>query len=165
MPTNVQIQGSRFYINDHPTYEGVSWQGHSVEGLLMNSRMVQAIFDDENPATVATWCYPDSGIWNPERNTNDFYAALPEYRRHGLLAVTVGMQGGGAVFTDQIYNHYVNSAFTPKGALKPAYCRRFERVLAATDQAGMVVIVNYLYWRQATRFLNEAASEHAVGEA
>ena len=69
------------------------------------------------------------------------------------------------MFTDEVYNQYINSAFTPDGALKSAYFRRLERVLAAADQAGMVVIVNYLYWRQATRFLNEAAIERAVEEA
>ncbi|MHB1355697.1 MAG: hypothetical protein ACYCZF_06945 [Anaerolineae bacterium] len=165
MSTHVEIQGSHFLINGRPTYEGVSWQEHPVEGLLMNSRMVQAVFDDKNPATATAWRYPDTGLWDPERNTNDFIASLSEYRRHGLLAVTVGLQGGGAVFTDDIYNHYTNSAFTPEGALKPAYCRRLERVLAAADLAGMVVIVNYLYWRQATRFVNEVAIERAVAEA
>jgi hypothetical protein len=165
MATSVEIDGSRFLINGHLTYQGIFWQGHPVEGLLMNSRMVQAIFDDENPETAATWRYPDTDCWDPERNTNDFCAALPEYRRYGLLAVTVGLQGGGAVFTEEIYNHYVNSTFNPEGKLKPAYCHRLERVLAAADQVGLVVIVNYLYWRQATRFLNEAAIERAVAEA
>jgi hypothetical protein len=165
MPTSVEIEGSRFFINGKPTYEGICGKGRTVEGLLMNSRMVQAIFDDENPATVATWRYPDTGRWDPERNTDDFCAALPEYRRHGLLAVTVGLQGGGAVFTDEIYNHYVNSAFACDGALKPAYMYRLNRVLAAADQCGVVVIVNYLYWRQASRFLNDSAIERAVAEA
>ena len=91
MPTQVEIEGSRFLFNGKPTYEGVSWQGHPVEGLLMNSRMVQAVFDDENPATAATWRYPDTGLWDAERNTNDFCVSLAEYRRHGLLAVTVGL--------------------------------------------------------------------------
>lgn len=165
MSTIVEIDGTRFLINGRPTYEGITWRGHLVEGLLMNSRMVQAIFDDENPATRPTWRYPDTGTWDPDRNTDAFCAALPEYRRYGLLAVTVGLQGGGAVFTDEVYNHYCNSAFTPDGAIKPAYARRLARVLAAADAAGMVVIVNYFYWRQATRFEGDAAVVRAVQEA
>ncbi|MHB9033510.1 MAG: hypothetical protein ACYC6L_10725 [Anaerolineae bacterium] len=165
MSTQVEIEGAKFFINGKPTYEGVSWQGHPVEGLLMNSRMIQAIFDDENPLTRPNWCYPDTGVWDPERNTDEFCAALPEYRRHGLVAVTVGLQGGGSILGSEVYNQYLNSAFTPDGALKPAYQRRLERVLAAADQAGMVVIVNYFYWRQATRFASELAVEHAVQNA
>ncbi len=97
MTTVVEIDGARFLINGRPTCEGVTWQGRSMEGLLMNARMVQAIFDDENPATRGVWAYPDTGRWEPERNTDEFCQALPTYRQHGLLAVTVGLQGGGAL--------------------------------------------------------------------
>ena len=41
-----------FHINGQPTYAGRTWQGHKIEGLLLNSRMVQGIFDDLNPETV-----------------------------------------------------------------------------------------------------------------
>jgi hypothetical protein len=40
------------------------------------------------------WDYPD-GPWDPERNVREFLAALPAWRRCGLLAVTVNLQGGG----------------------------------------------------------------------
>ena len=52
---------------------------------LLNSRMVQGIFDDRNPETVKNWAYPDTGKWDPERNTREFIAAMPDWRRHGLL--------------------------------------------------------------------------------
>jgi hypothetical protein len=38
-----------------------------IEGLLMNSRMVQGIFDDLNPATRDMWVYPDTQRWDPDR--------------------------------------------------------------------------------------------------
>jgi hypothetical protein len=151
MMTEIQLDGARFLINGRPTYEGVTYRGRSVEGLLFNSRMVQAIFDDENPETAVHWRYPDTGRWDPDRNTDEFCAALPEYRRHGLLAVTVGLQGGGSIYTPEIYDHYLNSAYEPDGALKPAYFERLGRVLQAANAAGMVVIVNYFYWKQAAR--------------
>ncbi len=44
--TVVTIQGDRFLINGQPTYKGRTWQGHKIEGLLMNSRMVQGVYDD-----------------------------------------------------------------------------------------------------------------------
>lgn len=91
--TTVSIKGEKFYINGKPTFEGRNWQGFSVEGLLPNSRMVQGIFDDLNPETVIRWDYPD-GKWSADRNTNEFVAAMDDWRAHGLLAFTVNMQGG-----------------------------------------------------------------------
>ncbi|NLV73331.1 MAG: hypothetical protein GXY52_01400 [Chloroflexi bacterium] len=161
MATIVEIDGIKFLINGRPTYEGITWRGHPMDGLLLSSRMVQAIYDDTNPGTRTSWAYPDSGQWDPERNTDDFCAALPLYCRHGLLAVTVGLQGG-AVFTDRVYKNYVNSAFTPQGELVDAYQRRMQRVLAAANAAGMVVIVNYFYWRQAARMEGNRAIERAT---
>jgi hypothetical protein len=38
--TSVAMKEDRFLINGRPTYEGRSWRGMRIEGLLMNSRMV-----------------------------------------------------------------------------------------------------------------------------
>jgi hypothetical protein len=46
--TEVSIQGVQFFVNGEPTYKGRTWNGYKIEGLLMNSRMVQGIFDDLN---------------------------------------------------------------------------------------------------------------------
>ncbi len=165
MKTEIHIEGEKFFINSQLTYSGQNWRGHPAEGLLFNSRMVQAIFDDANPATAVHWRYPDTGVWDPERNTDEFCAALPEYRRHGLLAVTVGLQGGGSVYVPEIYEHYENSAFEPDGALRPDYFERLKRVLQAADACGMVVIVNYFYIKHARRFLNEQAIRNATERA
>ncbi len=165
MTTEIAIAGRKFLLNGAPTYEGMAHQGRPIEGLLFNSRMVQAIFDDENPETAVHWRYPDTGIWDPDRNTDEFCAMLPEYRRHGLLAVTVGLQGGGSIYRPEVYEHYVNSAFTPAGELKPAYLDRLQRVLKAADEAGMVVIVNLFYWRQAEKMAGEAAIVRATEAA
>ena len=156
MRTELQIDGTGFLINGRPTYAGRGDRGRRLEGLLFNSRMVQAIFDDECAETRPLWRYPDTGIWDPERNTDEFCAALPTYRAHGLLAVTVGLQGGGSVYTPDVYRRYRNSAFTETGDLKPAYLARLGRVLAAADAAGMVVIVNYYYVQQVRHFKDPA---------
>ena len=75
--TEVAIVGEAFHINGQPTYTGRTWQGHKIEGLLLNSRMVQGIFDDLNPETVSKWAYPDTKKWDAERNTREFLAAMP----------------------------------------------------------------------------------------
>ncbi len=159
MKTKLAIEGTKFLINGKPTYRGVEYEGSPVEGLLMNSRMVQAIFDDENPQTRKLWAYPDTGTWNPERNTREFCEHLPEYRSYGLLAVTVGLQGGGSIYRPEVYDNYINSAYRPDGSFKKPYFDRLERVLEAADEAGMVVIVNYFYWKQAERIKDDRVLE------
>ena len=165
MATEISIAGTRFFINGKPTYAGVSYEGKPVEGLLFNSRMVQAVFDDDNPQTAVHWRYPDTGEWDPDRNTDEFCAALPEYRQHGLLAVTVGLQGGGSIYEPEVYEHYNNSAFAPDGALKPAYFERLRRIIAAADAIGMVVIVNYFYGKPLAKLDGDAAIRRATEEA
>ena len=41
--------------------------------LLLNSRMVQGIFDDLNPETAGNWIYPDTKKWDADRNTSGIY--------------------------------------------------------------------------------------------
>ena len=128
--TTVGISGTEFTIDGTPTHLGRTHEGHSVQGLLFNVRAVQAIYDDANPETRCHWAYPDSGVWDPERNVKEFCAALPSWRDHGVLACTVNLQGGGPLYVPEIYATYDNNGFTPQGALKPAYADRLARGLA-----------------------------------
>jgi hypothetical protein len=162
--TEVTIIGNAFHINGQPTYAGRKWQGHTIEGLLFNSRMVQATFDDLNPETITRWAYPDTRIWDAERNMREFLEMLAEYRRHGLLAVTLNLQGGSPTgySNDQPWH---NSAFREDGSLRPDYLKRLERVLDRTDELGMVVILGYYYFGQDQRIRDEAAVLRGVDEA
>ena len=162
--TTVSIAGEDFHLNGRPTYAGRVWNGHRIEGLLFNSRMVQGIFDDRNPDTVARWAYPDTGRWDAGRNTREFVAAMAEWRRHGLLAFTINLQGGSpeGYSRDQPWH---NSAFNADGSLDPAYMARLERVLDRADALGMAVILGYFYFGQDQRLSGEAAVVRAVDEA
>lgn len=162
--TTVSIRGGDFYVNDKPTYEGRSWKGHRIEGLLMNSRMVQATYDDLNPETASRWAYPDTGKWDAERNVSEFIAAMPEWKTHGLLAVTVNFQGGSPEGYSKT-QPWMNSAFDEDGSLRPAFADRMKRVLDAADRLGMVVIVGYFYFGQDERVRDEAAVIRATDEA
>jgi hypothetical protein len=162
--TTVSIVGDGFQINGRPTYAGRVWHGHKIEGLLMNSRMVQGIFDDLNPATVSRWAYPDTGKWDPERNTREFIAAMPEWRRHGLLAFTINLQGGAPIGYAK-EQPWLNSAIAPDGSLRPDYMARLARILDRADELGMVVIVGYFYFGQDERIRDEAAVLRATDEA
>jgi hypothetical protein len=159
--TEVSIREDKFFINGKPTYPGRSYKGMKIEGLLMNVRAVQATFDDLNPITRAKWAYPDTGKWDAERNTREFIAALSEWRRHGVLAFTVNLQGG----SPEGYSReqpWENSAIDPEGNLRPAYMERFSRILERADQIGMVAIVGYFYFGQDQRVKDEAAVRRAV---
>jgi hypothetical protein len=162
--TQVSIVGEDFHINGRPTYAGRVWQGHRIEGLLLNSRMVQAVFDDLNPETVQRWAYADTGKWDAERNVREFIAAMPEWKRHGLLAFTVNFQGG----SPEGYSgkqDWESGAFTAEGALRPEFAARMRRVLDAADEQGMVVILGYFYFGQDQRLRDEAAVLRATDEA
>ena len=80
MDTNVSIIDDAFFINGEITYKGRVYKGNKIEGLLLNSRMVQGIFDDRNPDTVHRWEYPDTGKWDAERNTREFLSAMESRR-------------------------------------------------------------------------------------
>lgn len=162
--TSVAIDGDRFLVNGRPTYEGRRWRGMRIEGLLMNSRMVQGIFDDLNPETRSHWAYPDTGQWDPERNTREFIAAMPEWRRHGMLGFTINLQGG----SPQGYSReqpWHNNGFHPDGTLRPQYLSRLERILDRADELGMVPIVGYFYFGQDERLESDDAVRRAVREA
>lgn len=159
--TVVTIHGEAFHINGRPTYEGRLWNGHKVQGLLLNARMVQATFDDLNPQTVARWSYPDTGRWDADRNTREFVAAMPAWKAHGLLAFTLNLQGGSpqGYSKDQPWH---NSAIAPDGALRADYVQRLEQVLDRADELGMAVLLGLFYFGQDQRLADEEAVQRAV---
>jgi hypothetical protein len=162
--TEVSVKGDAFLINGRPTYEGRTWRGHKVEGLLFNARLVQGIFDDLNPDTVGLWAYPDTRRWDAERNTRAFVAAMPAWRRHGLLGFTLNLQGG----SPQGYSKeqpWHNSAFTADGGLRPDYLARLERILDRADELGMAVILGLFSFGQDERLRDEAAVQRGVDNA
>jgi hypothetical protein len=162
--TSVTIVSNEFHINGEPTYEGRSWRGHTIQGLLMNSRMVQGIFNDLNTNTVHRWAYPDTKKYDPERNTREFLKAMPEWRRHGLLAFTINLQGGSpeGYSREQPWH---NSAIEADGSLRPDYMARLERILDRADELGLVVILGYFYFGQDERLKDEAAVIRATENA
>ncbi len=160
MASRVSIQNGAFRIDGTPTYAGRSWRGHRIEGLLFNSRMANAIADDENPATRGAWAYAD-GDWDAERSTAEFIAALPSYRAHGLLAVCINLSGG----SPQGYSWnqpWRICGFNPDGSIKPAWAARLDSVIKACDRLGMVVILGLFYGKQSGTFKDEAAVKAAV---
>ena len=193
--TAIGIDGEDWLIDGAPTYAGRVFRGWRIEGLLLNSRMANGLFDDENPLTRHLWAYPDMGAWDPERNTLELARALPAYRARGLLAVAVNLQGGSplgyyrgerrqSVLARIAHAHpaageadiwkdvpdiesqpWSSSAFDPAGALEPAYAARAARLIEAADTAGIAVILGLFYFGQDERLRDETAVRRAVDEA
>lgn len=159
--TTVSIVGEDFHINGQPTYKDREWRGHRIEGLLMNSRMVQATFDDLNSETAKRWVYSDTGKWDAERNVTEFIANMADWRRHGLLSVTVNFQGGSPEGYSKS-QPWENNAFNPDGSMRPAFLDRMRRVLDEADRLGMAPIVGYFYFGQSPRFRDEDAVRTAT---
>src|SRR5260370_14168239 len=160
MGTVVSILNGGFAINGTPTYAGRSWKGHRIEGRLFNSRMANAIADDENPSTRGAWAYAD-GDWDAERSTREFIAALPSYRAHGLLAVCLNLSGG----SPQGYSWnqpWKICGLTPEGTIKPAWATRLANVIAACDRLGMVGILGPFYRQQSGTFPHRAPPQAPV---
>ncbi len=155
--TMLSIQEDLFYINGRLTYDEI--EGCQHKGLLMNARFIQGIFDDKNGLDR----YQRFGRrFEPDRNTEEMIASLPDWYRVGMRAITVGFQGGGPCFT--IDNQEIwNSPYGKDGKwIDPAYCRRMDRILRAADQLGMVVIVSLFYGAQSRFLEDDGAVENAV---
>ena len=148
--TEVSIDGTNFFINGKITYaEYIS----EALGKLMNVRMVNSVFDDENPETRPAG-------FDAESNTTQFIESMEEYKSKGILAFTINLQGG---FPG--YEGAINSAFRPDASLKESYMNRVSRVIEAADQLGMVIIVGFFYQRQDQILPDEDAVRKATGNA
>lgn len=125
--TRVSLDGVKWRINGAPTN-----RDSAAEGLLMNVRMVNAVFEDSNRPEV-----------DPNTITNRLISKLPDYAASGINCITISFQGGMPG-----YEKAVNSAFQADGSLKPAYFARVGRLIEACDSAGIVVILSCFYQRQ-----------------
>jgi hypothetical protein len=152
--TAVSISGTNFQINGTTT---------SPNGLLLNSRMIQGVFDDENATTAAQWVYPDTHVWNPARNTAELVANIPPYVQHGVRLITVGLQGGGPINGQFGANQpNITTAFNSDGSLKAAWIGRLDQVIQAADANGMVVNVQCYYGGQVGRMANNTAIQTGI---
>ena len=139
--TRVSIEGSHWRINGRPTYPGAR-----ASGLLMNVRMVNAVFEDRNRKD-----------FDPEANSREFVARMPDYVANGIRAFTLSLQGGAPG-----YEGAINSAFNADGSLRQQYLDRVRRVIEACDQNGAVVILSCFYQRQDQVLRDESAVRAGV---
>jgi len=158
--TLVEIKGDQFYINGKPTYHGRIWKGNKVEGLLMNARLVQGIFDDLNPESVNSFAYPDTKKWDADRNNREFVENMPIWYSYGLNSFTLNMQGGSPVGYGG--SKCINPGFNKDGSLMEPYLKRLDQILQKADQLQMVVILGIFYFGQDQYLTDEIAVKKAT---
>ncbi len=141
--TRLTLDGTSFRLNGKLTYPGTP-----AEGMLLNVRMVNSVFQDEKRPG-----------FDPERNTAEFVGRMPEYVSHGVRGFTVSLQGGHPG-----YEGARNSAFLEDGSLDGAYLSRVERVIEKADQLGATIILSLFYQRQDEVLRNEQAVRKGVTE-
>ena len=160
-----------FYMRRSPrgewrqTYTERGYRGKA-RGKLMVLRLAQGIFHDE-------WMTEHE--FDPDVNTNRLIEALDVYKQHGVLAVSVSLQGGNPGYDPKVNGisrrngakhggseGMLVSAFLPDGSLKPAWLARLERVIRAADERGMIVNLMYFYQGQDEIFESEQAIDDAA---
>lgn len=148
--TSISIEGAAFLINGELTYKDSHPEAH---GRLMNIRMVNSVFDDENPDTR-----PDG--FDPEQNTDNFIKSMDQYKSKGILGFTINLQGGLPG-----YEEAINTAFRSDASLKPKYMKRVSRVIESADERGMVIILGLFYQRQDQILPNKSIIRKAAKNA
>ena len=163
--TNYKILGGDFYINGIKTYTDIEGSDEKIHGLLFNTRFIQGIFDDVNPENSGK--YDRFGIkFNAEENTERMMAALKDWYEAGVRAITIGLQGGGPIYTYDDWSVIDTGSFSRDGKqLNEAYKNRLLKVLQACDELGMLVIVSFLYQAQEHLFHDGTAIMEAVRTA
>ncbi|HXK60245.1 MAG TPA: hypothetical protein PLP42_10170 [Acidobacteriota bacterium] len=147
------------------TYSGADFRKEAA-GRLMNLRIAQALFDDE-------WL--TEAEFDPDANVERVIAALDTYREHGVLAISVSLQGGNPGYGREVeYIRRQNGAkygpgkgllvgaFRPDGSLKPAWMTRLRRLQRALDERGMILNLMYFYQGQDEVLENPEAIRRAV---
>jgi len=154
MKTKLSIQGNKFLINDRLSYSEFPRCPQEYQGLLMNARFIQGIFDDQRDKARFNRF---GRTFDAEQNTEELITALHEWYQYGIRAITVGFQGGGTCFT--IDNRTIdNNPFQADGTtIDAAYLRRLKKIIAAADELGMVVIVSYFYGIQSHFLIDDRA--------
>lgn len=162
MKTKYQIKDGDFYINGVKTYTDIEKSDEKIHGLLFNTRFIQGIFDDVNPVNAGK--YDRFGKkFDADRNTDSLIASLNDWYEAGVRAITVGLQGGGPIYTYDDWSVIDTGSFSRDGReLDEAYKGRLLKILHACDELGMLVIVSFLYQAQEHLFHDGTAIMEAV---
>lgn len=131
--TVVSISNGKWYFDGKILNEG-----SLAEGLLMNVRMVNSVFEDKGKRLPEQF-----RGFDPEANTRRFISMIPEYVSSGVNCFTISLQGGAPG-----YEGAVNTAYKPDGSLRKEYMNRVDKVIRAASENNAAIILSCFYQRQ-----------------
>jgi len=131
--TIVTVKGDKWFLNGKVINEG-----SLAEGLLMNVRMINSVFEETGDKIPEEFSDFDT-----DENTARFISKIPEYMASGVNGFTIGLQGGMPG-----YEGAINTAFESDGILRTEYMQRVEKVIRAVDENSGIVILSCFYQRQ-----------------
>jgi len=147
--TYYKIEGNNFLINDKLTYSELPGSSEKAHGLLFNARFIQGVFEDITPENKFIYNRFNKEF-DKDQNTQDLIDALPQWYNAGLRAITVGLQGGGPVYSFPDWSVINTNAFSKDGKeIEKGHKERLLKIIEAADKIGMLVIVSVLYEGQA----------------
>jgi len=164
-----QSDARAFYVRSgssgwRKTYTGPPFRPQAA-GKLMNLRIAQAVVHDE-------WLTEEP--FDPDKHTSRVIQALDTYKSHGVLAISVSLQGAnpeyslsGVVKRDRYFHMgpgkgMHTSAFLPDGNLKPAWMARVKRLATELDTRGMILNLIYFYGYQDEILRDKTAVDKAL---
>lgn len=160
--TRYSIIDDNFYINDVKTYTEIDESNEKVQGLLFNARFIQGVFDDKNPENKDIY-HRFGKKFDPLRNTEDLILSLKEWYECGLRAITVGLQGGGPIYTYEDWSCINTGTFSADGKhINSETLKRLKMIVKACDEIGILVIVSILYQAQEHLFDDGVGLVNAV---
>ncbi|HET8548121.1 MAG TPA: hypothetical protein VFL57_08965 [Bryobacteraceae bacterium] len=149
------------------TYSGAQFRPEAA-GRMMNLRIAQGIFHDE-------WL--TEAPFDPDAHTARIIAALDTYKAHGILAISVSLQGANMAYEVASTIRRTRdakpgpakgalmSAFHSDGSPKKPWLDRALRLAKELDRRGMVLNLIYFYAHQDEVLENTAAIDRAAVNA
>lgn len=149
------------------TYTGPGYRPEAA-GRLMNLRVAQAVVHDE-------WLTEET--FDPEKNTDRVIAALDTYKKHGILSISVSLQGANAAYERTANIKRTRpfklgpgkgmsmTAFEADGSLKPRWMARTLRLARELDKRGMALNLVYFYAYQDEALSGPEAIDRATVNA
>lgn len=160
--TKYEIKGDNFIINKKLTYSELEGSDPSIHGLLFNARFIQGIFEDINIQNANIFDRFNK-VFDKNTNTDELVQELPQWYEKGLRAITVGLQGGGPVYTFKDCGLIDTNAFSKDGrTIEEGHKKRLLKIIDQCDKLGMLVIVSCLYEGQSNLLNNEFSLINSV---
>ncbi len=155
--TEVAIRGDRFLINGQPTYEGRTWKGHKIEGLLLQQPDGAGHLRRPEPRDARPLGLSRHG----QLGRRAQHPRVP--RRHAASGASTACWPSRSTCRAAARRATPRTSpgttppSPPTASCGPSTWTGWRRILDRADELGMVVILGLFYFGQDERLKDEAA--------